>query len=218
MRPDQSEFGDWLAAMPLVAILRGVGPDQALAMATALLASGIRIIEIPLNSPQPFASIAAIARYCGDRALVGAGTVTHVADIDRLRDAGGRLLVMPHADHLIIAAGRRADMMVVPGVLTPTEAFAARAAGATALKLFPAEIATPAALGALRTVLPADMALLPVGGIVPESIAAYWQRGAAGFGLGSGLYRPGRSADELAARAHDYVAAVGALPNRPSTA
>ncbi len=210
MRPDQNTFNDWLTAMPLVAILRGVGPEEAVAVTTAVLDAGIRIIEIPLNSPDPFASIAAVASHCGTQALIGAGTVTDTADVGRLRDAGGRLLVMPHADPAIIGAGRRAGLIVVPGVLTPTEAFAARAAGATALKLFPAEIATPRGLGALRAVLPPDMALLPVGGIEPESIAGYWNRGAAGFGLGSGLYRPGRSAADVAARARHYVSALEA--------
>lgn len=204
-------FSAYLVEMPLVAILRGVTPGEAVAMADALLGEGIRLIEVPLNSPEPFQSIEAIRAHVGHDALVGAGTVTDPAQLHGLIEAGGELVVMPHTDVRIIADAVDEGLVVVPGVLTPSEAFAALRAGADALKIFPAELAAPNAVRSVRTVLPRDTRLLPVGGIQPDNMGGYWEAGAAGFGLGSGLYRPGVDAAELGRRARAYVTAMNAL-------
>lgn len=202
-----ARFTAALHTLPLVAILRGVRPTEAVAIGLALEAAGFGLVEVPLNSPQPFDSIAALRRALAPSTLVGAGTVTRVADVQRLRDLGAELVVMPHADTAVVRAAKAAQMLCVPGVATPTEAFAALDAGADALKLFPAELVTPAVLKALRAVLPAGVPLLPVGGITPASLAAWRAAGAAGFGLGSALYKPGSSAAEVAARATEFVRA-----------
>ncbi|HKJ94008.1 MAG TPA: 2-dehydro-3-deoxy-6-phosphogalactonate aldolase [Gammaproteobacteria bacterium] len=204
-------FSSYLDEMPLVAILRGVTPDEVVGMANALIGAGIRLLEVPLNSPDPFDSIEAIRAHVGHDALVGAGTITDPSQIHALIEAGGELAVMPHADVDVIRDAVDEGLVVVPGVLTPTEAFAALRAGADALKIFPAELAAPNVLRAVRTVLPPQTRLLPVGGIQPDNMAGYWAAGAAGFGLGSGLYRPGIDAAELARRARAYVDAINAL-------
>jgi 2-dehydro-3-deoxyphosphogalactonate aldolase len=183
-------FRNHLAAFPLVAILRGLRPENAQAVGGALVEAGFRIIEVPLNSPEPFRSIEIMAKKLGPEVLVGAGTVLEPDDVLRIRDAGGRLVVMPHSDAAVIERAVALGLACTPGVATPTEAFAALKAGATALKIFPAEILPPAAGTAWRAVLPKDTLLLPVGGITPESMAAYAAAGADGFGLGSALFTP----------------------------
>ena len=167
--------------------------------------AGIRIIEVPLNSPDPFDSIARLARRIGDRALIGAGTVLTPGDVRRTADAGGRIIVSPNSNADVIAATVAAGMGSLPGYFTPTQAFAALGAGATAPKLFPAEAATPAVLKAHRAVLPAGTRLLVVGGVQPGTMGSWIAAGAAGFGLGSGLYRPGATPSEVAAAAHAFI-------------
>lgn len=196
-----------MAELPLVAILRGVQPAEAVAIGEALVAAGFRILEVPLNSPEPFASIAALADRFAGEALVGAGTVIDPGDVAELSDAGGRLVVTPHTDPRVIEAAKAAGMACLPGVATPSEAFAALRSGADALKLFPAETLGIAALKAWRAVLPGEVALLPVGGITPESITPWRTAGATGFGLGSALYRPGDRPVEVATAAARFVEA-----------
>lgn len=190
-----------LARLPLVAILRGIAPDEAVPVGRALLDEGWSIVEVPLNSPRPLDSIAALARDLGDRMLVGAGTVTDPAAVADVRAAGGALIVAPNADPRVIAAARARGLACMPGVMTPTEAFAALDAGADALKLFPAEALPPAVVAALLAVLPKGTLLAPVGGIGEANIAAYWRAGARGFGIGSSLYKPGTGLDALRAKA-----------------
>lgn len=202
--PLPDRFAAASAQLPLVAILRGLTPAEAVPIAQALYGAGFRLIEVPLNSPEPLRSIAAIRAALADDALVGAGTVLSVQAVAQVRAAGGELIVMPHADTAVIRAAKASGAICVPGVATPTEAFAALDAGADALKLFPAELITPAALKAMRAVLPATTALYPVGGITPEGMAAYRTAGAAGFGLGSALYVPGRAAHDVAQRARAF--------------
>ena len=194
---------------PLIGIIRGVTPADAVGIGKALLDGGIRILEVPLNSPEPFASIGAIAEAIGEEALVGAGTVLDPADVQKVKQAGGRIIVSPNMNPAVIAATVGSGMISSPGIFTPTEAFAALEAGAHALKLFPAEAASPAVVKALKAVLPNDVPLIIVGGVTPESIGAWLDAGADGFGLGGGLYRPGQSAEETLAKARAYVAAVG---------
>ena len=205
---------DYLAPLPLVAVLRGITPDEIAAVAEALHAEGFRILEVPLNSPRPFESIGHLARALGDRCLVGAGTVLDVGDVARVRDAGGRLIVMPHADVAIVREAKRLQTICLPGVATPTEAFAALAAGADGLKMFPAEAMVPAALRAWRAVLPAGTLVFAVGGIRPDNMGPWWAEGAAGFGTGSNLYKPGADPARVRAGAAAYAAAFRALPAR----
>lgn len=204
-----SRLAPWLARCPLVAILRGIRPDEAVAVGDALVEAGFAMIEVPLNSPDPLASIAALASRFGEGVLIGAGTVLTTDQARAVVGAGGRLVVMPHADAAVIGAARAAGALVLPGCYTATEAFAALAAGADGLKLFPAEIGGPALLKALKAVLPADVPVLPVGGVTPATLAAWRSAGAAGFGIGSALYRPGDTADVVGARARGFVAALG---------
>jgi 2-dehydro-3-deoxyphosphogalactonate aldolase len=205
--PPTERLAAALARLPLVAILRGLRPDEAQAHGAALEHAGFGLIEVPLNSPDPFDSIAILRRTCQASTLVGAGTVTRVADVDRLAALGADLVVMPHADTRVIRAAKAAGLWCVPGIATPTEAFAALEAGADALKLFPAELVTASVMKALRAVLPPRLPLLPVGGITPEALAPWRAAGATGFGLGSALYAPGRTPDDTAARAAAFVAA-----------
>lgn len=201
-------FNQLLGECPLVAIIRGVTPDTAIETGEALIEGGIRIIEVPLNSPEPLQSIEKMTRRFGDEALIGAGTVLHAEDVARVRDAGGKLIVSPNMNSGVIAATVEAGMVSSPGIFTPSEAFAALDAGAHALKLFPAEAASPSVVKALRAVLPAATQLLVVGGVTPDSVSRWLAAGASGFGLGSGLYRPGQSAAETVAKAQAYVSAV----------
>ncbi|MEQ8587667.1 MAG: 2-dehydro-3-deoxy-6-phosphogalactonate aldolase [Thalassobaculaceae bacterium] len=204
----------YLDRCPLVAILRGVAPDEVVAIALALEAEGFAIVEVPLNSPRPMESIARLADVVGDRMLVGAGTVIEPDDAERVVAAGGRLIVMPHADAAVVERAKAAGAIAVPGFATPGEAFAMLRAGADALKLFPAEAAPPRVLKAMRAVLPADVPVLPVGGITPETMAAYVAAGAAGFGLGSALYRPGDDAAAVTEKARAFQAAWGKIAAR----
>jgi 2-dehydro-3-deoxyphosphogalactonate aldolase len=200
-------FADWVAPLGLVAILRGVAPDAVLGIAQVLIDASFKIIEVPLNSPQPIDSIGRLSARFGAQALIGAGTVTTADDVTAVAAAGGRLIVMPHSDLAVIAAAKRAGLFVVPGIATPTEAFAALAAGADGLKLFPAEALPAAVLKAMRAVMPPQTMVFPVGGITPTSMAEYRQAGAAGFGLGSALYKPGDGPAAVAAKAAAFVAA-----------
>jgi len=196
-----------LADLPLVAILRGLKPDEAEGVARVLYDAGFRLIEVPLNSPSPFDSIATIRRLLPADALVGAGTVLEVAQVGRLAALGADLVVMPHADTEVIRAAKTASMACLPGVATPTEAFAALKAGADALKLFPAELISPAIVKAMRAVLPRDTRLMPVGGITPDTMGPYLDAGVTGFGLGSALYAPGMRPDQVAERAVRFATA-----------
>ena len=202
------DFRRYFADCPLVAIIRGVTPADAEATARAIFDGGIRIIEVPLNSPQPFESIRIIADAIGDRALIGAGTVLDIENVRQVQQAGGRLVVAPNMDRDVIRATIDAGMVSSPGFYTPTEAFAAIEAGAHALKLFPAEAASPAVVKAMKAVLPKGFPLIVVGGVGVENVGGWLDCGADGFGLGSGLYKPGQDAAETLAKTSAFVAAV----------
>lgn len=203
---DKSLFNTMLRC-GLIAILRGVQPHEVVAIGHALYDAGFRIIEVPLNSPEPLASIRALRDALPADCLVGAGTVLSVEAVAEVAAAGGQIVVMPHSDPAVIRAARAAGMACAPGVATLTEAYAALAAGANMLKLFPAEALPPHVLKAWRAVITPPMALVPVGGIVPEAIATYAAAGASGFGLGSALYRPGDSAPQVARQAAAFMQA-----------
>lgn len=198
-----------LAVLPLVAILRGLMPENALAVGQVLIDAGFRIIEVPLNSPRPFESIALLAQAFGTRALVGAGTVLRTEDVARVKEGGGGLIVMPHGDTAIIREAKRLGLICTPGVATPTEGFAALGAGADGLKMFPAEAMPPPIVKAWRAVFPPETLLLPVGGITPERMGAYLAAGASGFGLGSALFAPDLAPAIVRERAQAFVAALG---------
>ncbi|WP_323009353.1 2-dehydro-3-deoxy-6-phosphogalactonate aldolase [Paracoccus sp. (in: a-proteobacteria)] len=196
---------------PIIAILRGLTPPEALPIAHALLEAGIDRIEVPLNSPDPLDSIRLMATALSGQATIGAGTVLTVDQVARVADAGGRMIVSPNTDPAVICATRARGLQSWPGVFTATECFAAIAAGATGLKLFPADQAGTGTLRALRAVLPQDIPVYAVGGAGPENFAEWWQAGAQGFGIGSALYRPGDSAQTVTARARAIMAALQAL-------
>jgi 2-dehydro-3-deoxyphosphogalactonate aldolase len=203
-------FERYFRQCPLIGIIRGVTPDEALATARALFDGGIRIIEVPLNSPDPLTSIRTISGALGDDALVGAGTVLTVDDVETVKQAGGRLVVSPNMNPEVIGATAERGMVSCPGIFTPTEGFAALRAGATVIKLFPAEAASPKVLKAIRAILPRDAVVLVVGGVTPESMKAWQNAGANGFGLGGGLYKPGQSPEDTLAKARAYVEALTA--------
>jgi 2-dehydro-3-deoxyphosphogalactonate aldolase len=195
----------------LIAILRGITPGEAAAAARALVSAGITRIEVPLNSPEPFQSIAAMVAAVGPAVEIGAGTVLTVADVAKVKAAGGTLVVSPNADAEVIAATRAAGMASWPGVMTPTECFAAIKAGATGLKLFPGSLIGPEGLKAIRAVLPKDLPVYAVGGAGPANFADWAKAGAQGFGIGTALYTPGLSTEEIHARAVQIVAAYDAV-------
>jgi 2-dehydro-3-deoxyphosphogalactonate aldolase len=209
-------FTTALAALPLVAVLRGLRPEESGSIGRALHDAGFRLIEVPLNSPEPFASIARLRETLPDDALVGAGTVMRPDEAARLKERGGEMVFMPHSDPNLIRAAKSLGLLCIPGVATPTEAFAALAAGADGLKLFPGEMITPKVVKAIRAVLPKGTLLLPFGGITPETMPAYVEAGAGAFGLGSGIYKPGMRGDEVATRARTFAKAWNGLKAKPA--
>jgi len=204
------QFNALFTECPLVAILRGVRPDEVEAIGDALVEGGVRIIEVPLNSPDPLESIKRLSKRFDGQALIGAGTVLKVDQIEPIHAVGGRLIVSPSTNPAVIAASVAAGMVSTPGYLTPTEAFSAIDAGAHALKLFPAEAVSPAVIRAQRAVLPKDLRLIVVGGIDTDNMTPWFDAGANGFGLGSGIYRPGQSPAETLTKARAFQAALAA--------
>jgi len=209
---------DWLTQCPLIAILRGIRPDEVEAIGDALFEGGFRIIEVPLNSPDPFSSIRLLSDRFGQRTLVGAGTVLRAEQVDEVAKAGGKLIVMPHANEHVVRATRKQGMIALPGFSTPTEAFNMLDAGADGLKLFPAEANPPAVLKSMRAVLPQTTAILPVGGITPLNMDPYWKAGANGFGLGSALYKTAVTPAEILTRAQEFMRAVKFFHSQQSEA
>ncbi len=205
-----------LAPLPLVAILRGLRPDESVAIGSVLVDAGWRIVEVPLNSPEPLLSIAALADALPD-ALVGAGTVLTARDVHEVHAAGARLVVAPNFSADVVREAVGLGMIALPGVLSASEAFAALAEGAAGLKLFPAEMVSPAAVKALRAVLEPATVVLPVGGITLENMGAYRAAGASGFGVGSSLYKPGASVEAVAAAARRWAAAWHGTPGADPT-
>jgi 2-dehydro-3-deoxyphosphogalactonate aldolase len=199
------DFATAFARCPLVAILRGVRPDEVEPIGDALVDAGFTLVEVPMNSPDPLDSIGRLARRLAGKALVGAGTVLTPDQVDAVQQAGGQLIISPNSDLTVIGRSAQAGLISMPGYFTPTEAFAAVQAGARALKLFPAEAATPAVLKAQRAVLPKDLPILVVGGINPGNMAPWIAAGANGFGLGSALYKPGASAADVSEAAQAFV-------------
>ena len=206
-----TDFDTAFERLPLIAILRGIQPTEVEAIGDALVDAGFTLIEVPLNSPDPLDSIARLAKRFAGRAVIGAGTVLTEAQVAAVRAAGGTMIISPNANPGVIAASAAAGLVSLPGIATPSEAFAAIEAGANALKLFPAEGASPGVLKAMRAVLPRDMRVLPVGGISPDNMTVWHQAGAAGFGIGSALYSPGLAPGDVAARASAFSKAWEAL-------
>ncbi len=203
-------FNDAFQRCPLIAILRGVTPGEVVAIGEALVEAGFTLIEVPQNSPEPFESIALLAKAFAGRAVIGSGTVLRKADVAGVQAAGGTMVISPNTNIEVIEATKRAGLVSIPGIATPSEAFTALEAGATALKLFPAEGASPAVLKAMRAILPSGIRVLPVGGITPDNLAPWVGVGAAGFGLGSALYGPGLTPANVAAKARTFIAALRA--------
>ena len=199
-----------LDALPLIAILRGLTPDEAVDVGEAIVAAGFRCLEVPLNSPQPLESIRRLRQALNGRALVGAGTVLNVAAAREVAEAGGQLIISPNTNTDVIRETKALGLLSLPGFFTPSEAFAALDAGADALKLFPAEIAGPKGLKAVRAVLPAATRVYPVGGVDPDSMAAWLGAGASGFGIGSAVFKPGQTADQVGRQAAQFVTAWNA--------
>jgi 2-dehydro-3-deoxyphosphogalactonate aldolase len=202
---------DALVKNGLIAILRGLRPEEAPAIGDVLYKAGFRVIEVPLNSPQPYDSIRILRQSLPADCLIGAGTVLTPEQVGLVKEAGGQVIVMPHSDPKVLRAAKAAGLYLSPGVATPTEAFAALAEGADVLKLFPAEQIGPAVVKAFLAVLPKGTALIPVGGITPDNMQVFIDAGVSGFGLGSGLFKPGMSAVEVAERAKAYMTAWNEL-------
>lgn len=202
-----AEFDAAFARCPLIAILRGVKPDEVEAIGDELVAAGFTLIEVPMNSPEPLESVSRLAKRFAGRAVIGAGTVLKVEQVQQVADAGGTMIISPNANLDVIRASAVAGLVSLPGIMTPSEAFAALDAGATALKLFPAEAASPTVLKAMRAVL-TEARILPVGGIAPDNMGPWKAAGAPGFGLGSALYKVGLTAAEVGANARAFVAAL----------
>jgi len=200
-----------LSTRPLVAILRGLRPEEAAEIGEALISAGILCAEVPLNSPNAPESIAILKRAHGNKLMVGAGTVLAVQEVAIVAACGAELVVSPNTNPAVIAATKAAGLLSVPGFATPSEAFAAIEAGADALKAFPTDLVSPAALRALKEVLPANMPVIPVGGVTIEKIGEYRKAGAAGFGIGSAIYRRGNDAASVAKKARDFVEAFHGL-------
>lgn len=201
-------FDTAFAECPLIAIIRGVTPDECEAIGDALYEGGIRIIEVPLNSPDPLVSIQRLSSKFGDRALIGAGTVLRADQVLEVAQAGGRIIVSPSMNPEVIRTSVAAGLYSCPGYFTPSEAFAALDAGAHGLKLFPAEAASPAVVKAQRAVLPRDVPLIVVGGVGPDNMSPWLEAGASGFGLGSGIYKPGQTPEETLAKTRAFRAAL----------
>lgn len=200
------QLRECLRKLPLIAILRGMTPEEAPAVLEAL--AGFSILEVPLNSPRPLESIAYLVRHARPDVLIGAGTVLTDAEVAGVAATGAKLIIAPNFAPAVVAAAKAHGLIALPGVATPTEAFAALAAGADGLKMFPGELLPPAAVKAWRAVLPKDTLLVPTGGVTPDNVAAYRADGADGFGIGSALYKPGMAQDELAQKAAAFMAAV----------
>jgi 2-dehydro-3-deoxyphosphogalactonate aldolase len=200
-------INSYLDRLPLIAILRGITPDEAVPIGRALAGEGFSVIEVPLNSPEPIESIRRLQDALGETCLIGAGTVMTAGQVDAVAEAGGGLIVMPHSDPIVVRAAKAASLFCCPGVATPTEGFAALANGADGLKLFPAEQIGPIGVKAWRAVFPKTVRLMPVGGVTPANLADYAAAGADGFGLGSALYKPGLTASEVGVRARAFVEA-----------
>ena len=207
-------IASYLETLPLIAILRGIQPEEAVPVGRALSGAGFRVVEVPLNSPRPLESISLLRDALDDDHLVGAGTVTSARQVEEVAAAGGRLIVMPHGDAAVVRAAKGAGLYCTPGIATPSEGFAALANGADALKLFPAEMIGAVGLKAMRAVFPRDTLFLPVGGITPGTMGEFVAAGAAGFGLGSALYRPGASVEEVARNARAFAAAWDSIGAR----
>lgn len=198
-------FDTAFARCPLIAILRGVSPPEVEDIGEALVESGFTLIEVPLNSPEPLESVSRLAKRFADRAVIGAGTVLREAEVGAVAGAGGTMIISPNTNTAVIGASASFGLASLPGVATPSEAFAALDAGATALKLFPAEASSPQTLKAMRAVLPSGLRVLPVGGICPDNMGPWRDAGAAGFGLGSALYKPGMSPDQVRVNAQAFI-------------
>ena len=207
----KAQWDDALATMPLVAILRGLRPDEALGVGEMLIRAGFKVLEVPLNSPDPFDSIQAMAHAFGDRAIVGAGTVLKVADVEHLAKVGGQICISPNTNADVIRAAKALGLISFPAFFTATEAFAAVDAGADALKLFPAELAGPAGLKALKAVLPKSLPVFPVGGVTADNMHTYLEVGAKGFGIGTAVFKPGDSADVVFKKAKAFTDAWARL-------
>lgn len=201
------DFITTLRQTGLIAILRGIPPDQAEAVGATLYEQGFRIIEVPLNSPEPLLSISRLRRILPSDCWVGAGTVTTVTQLHDVAQSGGQLIISPHTDPVLIEETKHVGLISLPGAATPGEAFSALAKGADAVKQFPAEAISPVVVKAWRAVIPAAIPLLPVGGITPQTIPDYRTAGASGFGVGGALYQPGMTASQVASHAADFVTA-----------
>ena len=199
-----ANFLSFLKESPLIAILRGITPAEVIEISEVLVNKNFKIIEIPLNSPDPIKSIEMLVSHFKDEVIIGAGTVTDLTSIKLIAEAGARLSVMPNGSIRIVKAAKASGLITIPGVFTPTEAFAMIESGADALKLFPAEGAPPMVLKAMKAVLPTAIPILPVGGITPDKMTEYQKAGANGFGLGSALYKPGMTVDEVAQNADAF--------------